>query len=570
MEELNNQQKKAVESDLLPTLVLSGAGTGKTRVVINRFLHYLNFNIKAYEILCITFTNKAAAEMVNRLKNKFIEAEWVGTFHKIAYKLMIYYGLVNSNTNIIDEHDQNYILTKLNIKESANDINYARETRNIPPFLQSSCRKYIKYLEENNLMDFSEIINKLIENLEKNKELREQVQLRFKAIIIDEYQDINPVQINFIKMLLGENKNIFAVGDPNQSIFAFRGSDISYILNFSNDFFINKNNERFYQLFKLEENYRSTNEILKVANSISKLQLIGSIFLQTKKKGDLVTVVNCNNNEAKFIANEILNYKTDTAILVRSSRQIKPIEDALISNQIKYSVVGGIRFFERFEIKLIMSFLKLIYKNDLISFSYISRKIIKGVGDKNVERIIELVEKNNISLMEALYTSKKTIDFAEKLQSFNKNVNPFILIENIIFHFNLKEFIKSDDGLNREENIDMLKDKIIKYKSIEEFLQDFSIIDDSKEELVKIMTIHSAKGLEFDTVFIPGLVEGNFPNIKSIQSNNIQEETRLFYVAVTRAKNKLYLLYDNNSFRFKTISKFLLRLPPDVITRVYY
>lgn len=638
LQSLNEKQREAASHDKGPILVIAGAGTGKTRVLTHR-IAYLIDSGKAmpWEILAITFTNKAANEMkerVGQLLDYPIDRMWIGTFHSICVRILrknIERIGYDSNFVIYDTND-----TKIVIKDCIKELNLDTKKYNvnsIKSIISSEKNKrhsaddyikdnfnefykrnvgeiyalYEKKLKIANALDFDDLILKTLILLDNEKDIRESYQERFKYILVDEYQDTNLVQYNLVKILgkktNGEN-NIFVVGDEDQSIYGWRGADISNILNFEKDF-------EGAKIVKLEKNYRSTNVILNAANGVihNNCQRKGKNLYTDYEDGNLIRILEMDNekDEAFTVACLIRkerrennsNY-SDMAILYRTNAQSRALEEGLIREGIPYKIVGGLKFYERKEIKDIMAYLMLTFnQKDNISFDRIINVPRRKIGQKTIDLITEYAIEKEISKFEACYdvdeiglpnaASKSVAEFVSMMEMLmiKKDVMPvseFIL--DVFEVTGYKSMLLEDEtveGRSRLENIDEFlsaaKDFEERYEenSLEDFLAHVSLLadidktDETKKDSVTLMTIHSAKGLEYDTVFITGLEEGIFPIIhQDAENDDDEEERRLFYVAITRAKRMLFITYANDRMRYgshetKMKSRFLREIPVECI-----
>ena len=624
--ELNNQQKLAVESISGPVLILAGAGTGKTKTVISRMGHILSQgNTKPNEILGLTFTNKAAREMRERLNNYIdIMDIWLGTFHSICVKLLrIYTREANLKPGfiIIDQSESEkiikdivkeinidiepkgykkikYILSSLKEKQ----INYYEEekintaTYNLKDTIDISkiYKEYQQHLEKCNLLDFDDLILYATNLLTNNPSVLQHLQSKFKYIFVDEYQDTSGGQNKLIKLLADGHKNICCVGDEDQSIYSWRGADISNILNFPKTF---KNSK----VIRLEQNYRSTGNIIKTAMSVisnNKSRYSKELFVNAGN-GSKVQII-CTSDEqseSNKIATIINKLKTNEnislnniAILVRASFQNRPIEEALNKHCIPYRVVDGIKFYDRKEIKDLIAYLRLTSSlMDELSFERIINTPRRGVGIKTLSDIKRYARFNNLTIMQALAEMLNNNSFSKKLkemlQTFYEQINHWhreikesydlkILVEKIAHESGYIEMLKEESQEDKSQkdrinNIYELIDSLENFSSLDEFLEHVALVNsqdlNNDNNQVSIFTMHGAKGLEFDIVFSPGWEENIFPSAKSLEENDqsaIEEERRLAYVTITRAKEKLFLLNASSRFffgrkQYNTISRFL-------------
>lgn len=619
---LNDKQLEAVEHKDGPCLVLAGAGSGKTKVLTQRIINLIDSGVSPYNILAITFTNKAAKEMRNRVENELgsiTDSIFIGTFHSFGLRILrenyIDIGYT-SNITILDTDDAKAIVKRI-LKENGYDpakyeirtiINKISSAKNdgISPdeytklFLNDLdiviglvYKEYTKLLKDNNSVDFDDLLLKPVELLKKNKIILEKYQERFKYILVDEYQDTNSIQYELCKLLASKYKNIFVVGDANQSIYSFRNADYRNILNFEKDY---KN----AKVILLEENYRSTNNILKAANSVIKNNSEGKKLnlWSSKRDGELIDYIRCEDEikEANFVINKIKDlvsngYKySDIAVLYRTNAQSRVVEDAFVRNNIPHNIIGSYYFYNRKEIKDLIAYLKLIYNPcDSVSLERIINVSKRGIGAKSIENLRKKATENNISMFDAI-DSGKELEFKKmilKLQEFSLNANLSDLIEEILSTTGLRmeyEINKSLENEAKVENLNEFKTVALMFEEsgiydLQTFLENIALVSDRGQynndgDEVSIMTLHSAKGLEFNVVFLLGMEEGLFPHNRSFNSlSNLEEERRLCYVGITRAKEKLYLL----SARQRTIfgktsgtieSRFIREINGDLINKI--
>ena len=619
---LNDKQLEAVEHKDGPCLVLAGAGSGKTKVLTQRIINLIDSGVSPYNILAITFTNKAAKEMRNRVENELgsiTDSIFIGTFHSLGLRILrenyIDIGYT-SNITILDTDDAKAIVKRI-LKENGYDpakyeirtiINKISSAKNdgISPdeytklFLNDLdiviglvYKEYTKLLKDNNSVDFDDLLLKPVELLKKNKIILEKYQERFKYILVDEYQDTNSIQYELCKLLASRYKNIFVVGDANQSIYSFRNADYRNILNFEKDY---KN----AKVILLEENYRSTNNILKAANSVIKNNSEGKKLnlWSSKRDGELIDYIRCEDEikEANFVINKIKDlvsngYKySDIAVLYRTNAQSRVVEDAFVRNNIPHNIIGSYYFYNRKEIKDLIAYLKLIYNPcDSVSLERIINVPKRGIGVKSIENLRKKATENNISMFDAI-DSGKELEFKKmilKLQEFSLNANLSDLIEKILSTTGLRmeyEINKSLENEAKVENLNEFKTVALMFEEsgiydLQTFLENIALVSDRGQynndgDEVSIMTLHSAKGLEFNVVFLLGMEEGLFPHNRSFNSlSNLEEERRLCYVGITRAKEKLYLL----SARQRTIfgktsgtieSRFIREINGDLINKI--
>lgn len=619
---LNDKQLEAVEHKDGPCLVLAGAGSGKTKVLTQRIINLIDSGVSPYNILAITFTNKAAKEMRNRVENELgsiTDSIFIGTFHSFGLRILrenyIDIGYT-SNITILDTDDakafvkrilkeNGYDPAKYEIRTIINKISSAKNDGISPDeytklFLNDLdiviglvYKEYTKLLKDNNSVDFDDLLLKPVELLKKNKIILEKYQERFKYILVDEYQDTNSIQYELCKLLASKYKNIFVVGDANQSIYSFRNADYRNILNFEKDY---KNTK----VILLEENYRSTNNILKAANSVIKNNSEGKKLnlWSSKRDGELIDYIRCEDEikEANFVINKIKDlisngYKySDIAVLYRTNAQSRVVEDAFVRNNIPHNIIGSYYFYNRKEIKDLIAYLKLIYNPcDSVSLERIINVPKRGIGAKSIENLRKKATENNISMFDAI-DSGKELEFKKmilKLQEFSLNANLSDLIEEILSTTGLRmeyEINKSLENEAKVENLNEFKTVALMFEEsgiydLQTFLENIALVSDRGQysndgDEVSIMTLHSAKGLEFNVVFLLGMEEGLFPHNRSFNSlSDLEEERRLCYVGITRAKEKLYLL----SARQRTIfgktsgtieSRFIREINGDLINKI--
>lgn len=590
IEKLNNEQKKAATFKDGPCLVIAGAGSGKTKVLTTRIANLIENGVKPYNILAITFTNKAAGEMRERVNN-IINAHdaFIGTFHSFGLKIIrensALFNLTSAFT-LIDTEDQTSIIKKImkdiNITDKMispafikSKISFIKNNMlsdsEIANFLISENEKiavkiyyeYEKILKRNNTLDFDDLLKKPVELFNSNKEVLEKYQDKFKYILIDEYQDTNEVQYKLVKLLSKKYLNLFVVGDPSQSIYAFRGANYQNILNFEKDF-------KGCTVIKLPQNYRSTQTILDAANEVishnkqrKDLDLFSDLGQGVKIK--YIRTVN-DSMENKRVVDEIQKLyeegynRKDMAIFYRTNAQSRSIEDALVKANIPYKVFGSFYFYKRKEIKDLLAYLKLIANpSDDVSLERVINEPKRKIGDKTIENLREKARSLNISMFEAI-DSGKELEFKNlilNLIEISKDTSITGLIDKTLELSKMKETYENDKSLES----DIRLENLMEFRSVSEtyeketgnvnlsdFLMEVSLVSDAAEysldsDAVTLMTVHSAKGLEFKVVFIIGLEENIMPISKALYDDEeLEEERRLMYVAITRAKEKLYLL----------------------------
>lgn len=602
---LNERQREAVLHTEGPLLIMAGAGSGKTRVVTHKIAYLLQEkNIFPGNVLAITFTNKAADEIKNRVSSLMdvnVDKMWMGTFHSICVRILrrdidkIGY---ERNFTIYDRDDQVTLIREC-IKEVDVDKAMYKEgavLSRISGFKDSEVDPdeyinanygdirernmgelyglYQKKLKKYNALDFDDLLIKAVELLKENPKILEYYQKKFQYIFVDEYQDTNKIQYKLIKLLSQLHGNICVVGDPDQSIYSWRHADITNILDFEKDF---KNAE----IILLEQNYRSTQKILKVANEvIKKNQDRKEKDLWTDKAdGEPVVYEQCEHSqeEAYFVAKEIRKllyegYKaSDMAILYRTNVQSRSFEEVFMSEKLTYKIVGGLKFYDRKEVKDIIAYLKLIHNpNDNIAFKRIINTPKRGIGAATVEKLENYASSNDESIYSALYSidevpglAKRAInslkgfmDIISNLMAKSETMGVKDLVEDIIDSTDYVEDLKKDDTIESQTRIDNIMDFVsvaLNFEEhnsdgdLEEFLANISLLSDvdktlDTDNMITMMTVHSAKGLEFPIVFLVGMEEGLFPISRAFDNEkDMEEERRLCYVAITRAESKLYI-----------------------------
>ena len=592
-ENLNEQQREAIQTTEGPLLVIAGAGSGKTRVLTTRIAYLIEEKgIAPQNILAITFTNKAAKEMRDRVVKMLGPIAYqiqISTFHSFGLTIMKenYAQLgYKKEFTILDSDDSLSIIKKImknmnldskayNPKNVKNKISSAKNEMMTPEELSrfSACdfdekvveifSDYNKKLKANNSLDFDDLLLKPIELFNENPAILEQYQERFHYILIDEYQDTNEVQYILTKMLSKKRKNLCVVGDESQSIYAFRGSNYRNILNFEKDYPNCK-------IILLEQNYRSTKTILNAANDVIKnnKQRKDKRLWTDNHEGDKVVYKKCidEKEEAASVASEIGNLiiqgekLEDIAVLYRTNAQSRTIEEAMLKDNIPYKVVGSFYFYNRKEVKDLIAYLRLIYNsNDDVSLIRIINSPKRGIGQKTIDNLVSEAATLGISMYEAL-SSPKELQFKALIESMklaSQNMSLTEIVELVLEQSGLRKELELENSLEAEakiENLDEFKSITKNFEerygiiSLEDFLAEISLVSDVEEhkdnnEVVTLMTIHSAKGLEFKYVFVIGMEEGVFPHSRSLfDSGELEEERRLCYVAITRAKEKLWLL----------------------------
>ena len=586
--ELNSEQLKAVNHIEGPMLVLAGAGSGKTKVLTSRIANLIENGVSPYNILAITFTNKAAKEMkdrVTRLIGAAANNIQISTFHSLGLKILKEnYNLLGYERNftIVDSDDVLTVIKKImkdlnlakeryNPRELKNKISSAKnEMMGVDAFSRVEFdsnvvevyRRYLKKLKNGNSIDFDDLLILPIKLFKNYPNILEEYQDKYKYLLIDEYQDTNEAQYTLSKMLSAKYRNIFVVGDNDQAIYAFRGANYKNILNFEKDYPETKT-------ILLEENYRSTKTILNAANSVIKnnRERKDKNLWSNNDEGSKIKyrVVSNEKEEASFVGSEIKELiskgikEEDIAVLYRTNAQSRVIEEEMLKKNIKYRVVGSFYFYNRKEIKDLLCYLRLInnHKDD-ISLLRVINTPKRGIGEKTLDNLTSLAMESNTSIYEAI-NSGKELEFKkliEELTEDSQTLSLTELIDNILEKSGIKKELSSSKLLEDEirlENLNEFKSITKSYEeeygsaTLNDFLDEISLVSDMTEHQdgsnrVSLMTVHSVKGLEFDYVFIIGMEEGIFPHYNAINDGSnsaIEEERRLCYVAITRAKKDL-------------------------------
>ena len=612
LDNLNKEQVLAVKHIDGPCLVMAGAGSGKTKVLTTRIAYLINSGVKDYNILAITFTNKAAKEMRDRVNNIVGEVNsFIGTFHSFGLRIIrenyMYLGL-DKNFTIIDSDDVLSIIKKIlkdkdldpkhyspyyirnkisEIKsQMLSDIEIDRcFNTEIDLVVKDVYKVYLDKMIKNNSIDFDDLLCMPVNLFINNKEILEHYQNKFKYILIDEYQDTNPVQYQLSSLLAKKNKNIFVVGDMNQSIYGFRQADYRNILNFESDY-------KDCKVIKLEENYRSTNNILNAANSVINNNKERKDLKLWSEKGEGLKVKYMRaydeKHEITLVIDEIDKLllegfkKENIGILYRTNAQSRIVEEMFLSKGIPYKVVGSYYFYNRKEIKDLISYLRLIYNtSDEVSLRRIINVPKRGIGDSAIKTLENESIINGTSMFDSLST-KKELEFKNiilDLINDSENMSLTELIDVVLEKTGLKSELLNDKTLENEIRLDNLMEFKSITASFEErtgtvslgdFLEEISLISDisnhkEDNDEITLMTIHSAKGLEFDVVFLIGMEEGLFPHTMSLMENNIEEERRLCYVGITRARERLYI---TNAKRRMLYGKDTMNMPSRFIDEI--
>ena len=649
LKNLNNEQKDAVQTTKGPLLILAGAGSGKTKVLTSRIAYLIQNGVRPKNILAVTFTNKAAKEMKARLGTMLgedtVKYMWVGTFHGICGRILREnieeYSFqsgkkLDKNFTIYDDTDTNAVIKqaikKLNVDDKvyqpklvkaviSNAKNKMQDAYTFATFARDFKSQkiaqifevYENTLNNNNAIDFDDMLMLTVKLLEQNPKVREYYFNRFQHILVDEYQDTNLAQYRMVNMLytnaqseVPPERSLCVVGDVDQSIYSWRGADYTIILNFQKDF---KNTK----LIKLEQNYRSTANILNVANAIieNNTERVDKVLYSNKGEGELIDYFQAQDeaDEANFIVSRIKqdcggNYN-QYAILYRTNSQSRAIEEACMAAGLPYRIYGGLKFYDRKEIKDIIAYLKLIYNtDDSQSFKRIVNVPKRGIGDTTVKKLQDIADMEDVSLFQAVQmlddnseiptrTRKKLIEFCELILKFKEastvyNLREFVSLvieksgylaelqaqntpESDADIENLQEFVNVAEEFVPEEDDNVLG----------EFLTQVSLVSDidSMDNIannVTLMTLHAAKGLEFPKVFLAGLEEGIFPHQRTLNApSEIEEERRLMYVGVTRAEEKLYISSANRrqlwgEYKYYQPSRFLEEIPPQLLNKICF
>ncbi len=586
---LNKEQKEAVLHKEGPCLVLAGAGSGKTKVLTTRIANMINDGIYSGNILAITFTNKAAKEMRDRISN-MVENNYafVGTFHSFGLRVIREntekLGLT-SNFTIIDSDDVSSVIKKimkeLDISTKEYSVSYIRNKisfiknemlseSEVDKYLNSPpekvavkvYREYEKVLKRNNAVDFDDLLKRPVELFMQNDDILDKYQEKYRYILIDEYQDTNEVQYKLVKLLASKYRNLFVVGDVNQSIYGFRWSNYKNILNFEKDYPDSKS-------ITLNQNYRSTNTILNAANSVIKNNVERKEVNLYSTFGDGVKIKyfrgNDEKDEVKLVIDEIKKLLdegydyNDFAILYRTNAQSRNVEDAILKVNWPYRVVGSYYFYKRKEIKDLLCYLRLISNHqDDVSLERVINVPKRGIGDTSINNLRSLARDNNECMFKCL-SKPKEVEFKKlilELTEDAKDLDLTELIDVVLEKSGMKEELEKEHTLEadiRLENLMEFKSITENYQketgtvNLEDFLEDISIVADSSEHqtldnAVTLMTMHAAKGLEFKVVFLIGMEEGIMPHSMSLnEAGELEEERRLCYVGITRAKERLYI-----------------------------
>ncbi len=618
---LNDKQKEAVMHIDGPCLVLAGAGSGKTKVLTERIVNLINNGVSPYNILAITFTNKAAREMRERVYNSIEEEAnkiFIGTFHSLGLKIVRENAGVigySNNVTILDRDDVNTLIKRfmkeLNldtehypVKSILNKISFAKNEGLSPeefdkfakaPLDMAACKVYKMYesaLKRSNSVDFDDLLILPLRIFKKDKSVLEKYQEHFKYILVDEYQDTNMVQYDMCKLLASKYRNLFVVGDMDQSIYSFRFANYMNVINFEKD---NKD----AKVIVLDENYRSTNNILNAANDVIKnnKERKEKNLWSSKGDGDKIKYIRCDNEQEEAstvvrLTKELLDKgekPSEIAVLYRTNGQSRVFEEAFLKENIPFKIVGSYFFYNRKEIKDLISYMHLIYNNnDDASLERVINVPRRGIGSKTIERLRSEASISDKSMFEVV-NSGKELGFKNliiDLTNESKNTDLVGLVDVILDKTGIRKELEEKNDLESEirlENLNEFKSIALAFQekgifSLEEFLENISLVSDKNEykevdDGINLMTLHSAKGLEFNDVFLVGMEEGIFPHNRSFESESeLEEERRLCYVGITRAKEHLWLMNAKKRTLFGQVSmnfpsRFIKEINSDLIDK---
>lgn len=618
---LNDKQKEAVMHVDGPCLVLAGAGSGKTKVFTERIVNLINNGVSPFNILAITFTNKAARVMRERVYNSIEEEAnkiFIGTFHSLGLKIVRENASVigySNNVTILDRDDVNTLIKRfmkeLNldtehypVKSILNKISFAKNEGLSPdeldkfakaPLDMASCKVYKMYesaLKRSNSVDFDDLLILPLRIFKKDKSVLEKYQEHFKYILVDEYQDTNMVQYDMCKLLASKYRNLFVVGDMDQSIYSFRFANYMNVINFEKD---NKD----AKVIVLDENYRSTNNILNAANDVIKnnKERKEKNLWSSKGDGDKIKYIRCDNEQEEAstvvrLTKELLDKgekPSEIAVLYRTNGQSRVFEEAFLKENIPFKIVGSYFFYNRKEIKDLISYMHLIYNNnDDASLERVINVPRRGIGSKTIERLRSEASISDKSMFEVV-SSGKELGFKNliiDLTNESKNTDLVGLVDVILDKTGIRKELEEKNDLESEirlENLNEFKSIALAFQekgifSLEEFLENISLVSDKNEykevdDGINLMTLHSAKGLEFNDVFLVGMEEGIFPHNRSFESESeLEEERRLCYVGITRAKEHLWLMNAKKRTLFGQVSmnfpsRFIKEINSDLIDK---
>jgi DNA helicase II / ATP-dependent DNA helicase PcrA len=638
---LNEEQRHAVECAQGPLLVLAGAGSGKTRVLTYRIAHVIENGCDPWNILAVTFTNKAAKEMRTRLEDLVpfsTRGIWINTFHSMCVRILRSEAGVlgfTSNFTIYDTDDSKRLIKQImqeqglstktvpdaavrsRISSAKNELlspsEYALRAGDFfDKKVSAIYEAYNKRLQRANAMDFDDLLYYTYVLFRDNSDIAHEYADKFKYILVDEYQDTNRAQYEITKMLAQVHRNIMVVGDDDQSIYSWRGADIRNILDFERDW-------PDAQTIKLEENYRSSGTILDIANALiahNSARKAKHMFT-SKGKGEhaALYLASDERDEGRWIASEIENLHrkgtsyNDIAVFYRTNAQSRILEDMFLRAGLPYTIVGGTRFFERAEIRDVMAYLKLVTNNaDDVSAMRIINTPTRGIGKTSIDYIAQLANERNLSFFDAAKLAREDanlrmaarnalisfVQLIEEAQSYSGDL--YSVVDMIVERTGIVAALdkkRSEENISRKENIAEFMGVVREFVETHEYIEvensdevrepqlpdfmewlslrtDLDTLDTANGEMITFMTIHSAKGLEFDYVFVTGMEEGIFPHTNSIQEHNVEEERRLAYVAITRARKKLYITHAQtrrtfNSSQANPRSRFVDEIPKELI-----
>ncbi len=638
LEDLNQPQKSAVSSNVDYLLVLAGAGSGKTRVLVHRIAWLiLNQSLSPNNILAVTFTNKAAAEMRTRIEsllNQNLYRMWVGTFHSLAHRMLRTHwqsARLTQNFQILDSEDQLRMIKRvhkeLNLdeqlfppKQSQWTINHYKDEGKKPKDIKPSPDKkeqtllsvyhaYEQACERASVVDFSELLLRSVELLKSDPHLLNHYQSRFKHILVDEFQDTNKIQYEWIKLLTGPEAQITVVGDDDQSIYGWRGARIENIQRFEQEF-------KHCETIRLEQNYRSAAPILKAANAVisHNMDRLGKELWTNTADGQPIQLYAAFNEveEARFIAERCEYWQKqgvalkDMSVLYRSNAQSRVIEEAFIRNQIEYRIHGGMRFFDRAEIKNALAYLRLAASEaDDAAFERVVNFPTRGIGEKTLEQIRTVARQNNRSLWDTAeqLLAENSLPgrahhalslFTQLIKEIQEQFSSLSLTECVQFildRSSLKAYYRKEKGDKAQARLDNLNelltatkefeadDSVPKAETLSLFLDHVALESgdnqaDAHTDAVQLMTLHASKGLEFPIVFLVGMEEGLFPSRRSLnEAGRLEEERRLCYVGITRAMKQLYITYAElrrlyGEEHYSSVSRFVKEIPADTIQEV--
>lgn len=619
LKELNQEQKDVVLHDSGPAMIIAGPGSGKTRALTHKIAYLIkDKGLSSDQILAVTFTNKAAKEMKERVEvllkdSGYVAPSWIGTFHSICVRILRVEGSaleLDRDFVIYDTDDSLKIVKEVmdEIGDSMNDLapksvlssisrakselidpkEYARQSGG-NYFFDRVSKIYPKYqerLKDNHALDFDDIIFAVVKLFHDNPNVLEKYQNKFLQVLVDEYQDTNRVQYSLVKMIAKKHRNLTVVGDVSQSIYSWRGADYRNMLQFEKDYPGAK-------VYKLAKNYRSTKNILEAAktliennsthisidlytdNTVGEKIALYEAEHEKAEAGYVSDIISMNLVTASANSPEYLEktYYSDCAVLYRTNAQSRAIEEAFISNGIPYRIIGGVKFYDRREIKDVIAYLR-VFQNprDTVSWDRCINTPARGIGKKSMDKIRE--SHYDIPLIEEL----TKIKWSEYIDAASEKA-PISLLDSVLKDFGYLEYLNdgTEESISRIENIKELRTVAAQFLTLPEFLENVALVEasnraaDTVTDAVTLMTLHSAKGLEFDHVFIVGMEEGIFPHSRALTDpKELEEERRLCYVGITRAKETLYLTYTRRRTLFgqsgtSIVSRFIAELPEDIL-----